>query len=122
MARRLALAALALGCAAPAQPDFSGCADSDRRRPVPVVRVEPIHPEPARRARIEGWVEIEASIGHRGQVVDPVVVESQPPGLFDSAALYAIAHWQYCPPSVSDPYPERIWTRLAFELADEPAP
>ena len=71
------------------------------------------------RERIEGYVEIEASIGPRGQVVDPVVVDSEPPGEFDSAALFAYSQWQYCPPTGGARYPERIWTRLPFDFPDD---
>jgi len=118
-----AVAALALGCAGapPPGPDLSGCAGRvDWKRPAPIERVDPIYPEPALRDRIEGWVEIEASIGPRGQVVDPVVVESRPPGVFDSAALYAYTQWQYCPPTSTAHYPDRIWTRLHFDLEGRP--
>jgi protein TonB len=85
---------------------------------VPLVRVAPIYPEPALRERIEGYVEIEASIGPRGQVVNPVVVDAEPPGEFDSAALFAYSQWQYCPPTGGARYPDRIWTRLHFDLEE----
>jgi TonB family protein len=115
-----AVAALALGCsgtAPPAGPDLANCAEhTNWKRPVPLVRVDPIYPEPALRERIEGYVEIESSIGPRGQVVDPIVVDAEPPGEFDSAALYAYSQWQYCPPTGGARYPDRIWTRLHFDL------
>src|SRR5688572_24988411 len=95
--------ALSLSCAGanpPAGPDLASCAErTNWKRPVPLVRVEPVYPEPALRERIEGYVEIESSIGARGEVVNPVVVDAEPPGEFDSAALYAYSQWQYCPPT-----------------------
>jgi TonB family protein len=116
-----AVAALALGCAstpAPVAPDpFASCAEQTNwSRPAPIVRVEPVYPESALRERIEGYVEIESSIGPRGQVVDAVVVDAEPPGEFETAALTAIAQWRYCPPTASGHYPDRIWTRLHFDL------
>jgi protein TonB len=66
--------------------------------------------------RITGWVEIEASIRPDGEVLNPVVVASEPPGVFDREALRAYSQWRYCPPSDEFQYPERNRIRLSFGL------
>jgi TonB family protein len=84
--------------------------------PRPIHRVNPNYPLRASERGREGWVEIEASIGSKGEVTKAVVLDSDPPGLFDRSALRAYKQWRYCPPSDLYPYPDRIQTRLLFAL------
>ena len=67
--------------------------DSDA---VPIVRVEPTYPARMASRGIEGWVELEFSIGKAGNVVSPRVTSSSNPG-FDRAALRAVRGWKYNP-------------------------
>lgn len=64
---------------------------------VPLVRVEPIYPPRAAERRIEGWVQLEFTIGETGQVVDPAVVAAEPRGVFERAATRAVRKWKYRP-------------------------
>ena len=45
----------------------------------------------------EGWVKVQFSITAAGTVRDAFVVDASPKGVFDSAALKAIARWRYSP-------------------------
>jgi protein TonB len=59
--------------------------------------VAPEYPRGAERRGIEGTVRIEYSINADGQVVNAQVVEANPAGVFDRAALSAIENWRFAP-------------------------
>ncbi len=65
------------------------------REPVPLVRIPPLYPPLAQSRRLEGVVKVEFTVGEDGSVNQPVVVYSQPPGVFDRAVLSAIRHWKF---------------------------
>jgi protein TonB len=46
----------------------------------------------------DGYVLIEFDIDTDGSVIDPYVVESEPAGLFERAAMKSIRKWLYEPP------------------------
>lgn len=71
-------------------------AGSDRDT-VPLVRVPPDYPQRALNRGIEGWVIVQFTITGTGTVKDAVVVESQPKGIFDDAAIKAILRYRYNP-------------------------
>ena len=62
-----------------------------------IVRVLPRYPNRALSRGIEGWVLLEFTIDQLGQAVDLVVIEADPKGMFDRAALNAIKKWKYRP-------------------------
>ncbi|NCF79538.1 MAG: TonB family protein [Alphaproteobacteria bacterium] len=62
-----------------------------------IVRVLPRYPNRALSRGIEGWVLLEFTIDQLGQAVDLVVIEADPKGMFDRAALSAIKKWKYRP-------------------------
>jgi protein TonB len=62
---------------------------------VPLVRVDPQYPPQARQRRIEGWVDIEFTIGPAGTVEDPKVIGAHPPTVFEQSALRAVRRWRY---------------------------
>jgi len=62
---------------------------------VPLERVPPKYPARAASRHIEGWVKIEFTITTSGEVENAVVVESEPPEIFDDAALKAINQWTF---------------------------
>ncbi len=64
---------------------------------LPLVRIEPRYPARALQREIEGWVLMEFSISPAGTVVNPFVVNSEPPRTFDRAALRAVSRWKYKP-------------------------
>ena len=67
------------------------------RAAVPLVRVDPEYPPRARDRGIEGYVEIEFTITPVGTVADARVIGSQPPLIFDRAALAAVRKYRYNP-------------------------
>lgn len=58
-------------------------------------RVTPIYPTDARIKGLEGYVIVEFTVNHQGQVIEASVVDSKPKGIFDSAALRAVYKWRF---------------------------
>lgn len=69
---------------------------------LPLVKVAPTYPRRALRRGLEGWVIIEFTVDKTGKVIDPMVVESNPPNVFDNAALKAVLRFKYKPRVVDD--------------------
>jgi len=74
---------------------------------IPLVRINPEYPTRARERGIEGWVQVEFTITAAGTVADAKVVDAEPKGLFDRAALEAIGRWKYNPKVVDGRAMER---------------
>src|SRR5690606_13556723 len=64
---------------------------------LPIVKVAPIYPQRALARGIEGWVLVEFTVTTSGTVRDVRVVEAEPQGLFDRAAMDAAAKFKYKP-------------------------
>ena len=96
-----------------------GCAGSYSQPPMQLIHeVGPIYPEQAKAAGVQGWVKVRYDIGDDGAVENLTLVESHPPGVFDAAALAAVAQWRYRPTTL-DGAPGRmsgVVSTLSFEL------
>jgi protein TonB len=88
------------------------------RDAIPFVRVTPDYPPRAAARGIEGWVQIQFAVTPTGTVRDPVVVGADPQGIFEDAALKAIARWRYNPRIDGGVAVERVGlqTVIRFEL------
>ena len=78
------------------------------------------YPAQARSAGTEGYVVVRYDVDETGRVSNLSVAESEPPGVFDEAALKAVAAWRYNP-RISDgqPRPVRgVSSRVEFKLGD----
>ena len=64
---------------------------------VPIFKVPPIYPRRAQERGIEGCVMLEFAVTKLGSVRDPVVLWSQPNGMFDRAATRAALKFKYKP-------------------------
>lgn len=64
---------------------------------MPIVKVAAVYPQQAKKQGVEGYVLLEFTVQKSGRVVDPVVVSSEPPGVFDHAALSAVRKFKYKP-------------------------
>ncbi|MXY56501.1 MAG: M56 family metallopeptidase [Gammaproteobacteria bacterium] len=88
---------------------------------LPIVKVAPVYPRHALEADIAGSVLLEFSVTALGAVRDPVVLEAEPPGVFNQAALDAVGKFRY-KPKVVDGEPVEITgvrNRFTFEISDE---
>jgi protein TonB len=84
--------------------------------PTLVSRVEPRYPDLARRAGIEGTVELEVTIDSTGAVTEVEVVRGLPLGLSEAAAD-AVHRWKYRPArTAAGPVASRKSVRIHFVL------
>jgi protein TonB len=65
--------------------------------PRPTTRVAPTYPVRARAKNITGYVTLSLLVGSDGSVRDVRVLEAEPPGVFESAALEALQGWAFEP-------------------------
>jgi protein TonB len=61
----------------------------------PIQRSEPDYPPAVFAAGVTGWVMVDFEISNEGKVVDPLVLDSDPPFVFEGAALAATRTWVY---------------------------
>ncbi|MCY3841347.1 MAG: M56 family metallopeptidase [Gammaproteobacteria bacterium] len=88
---------------------------------LPIVKVAPTYPPQAIEGNVAGSVRLEFSVTASGAVRDPVVLEAEPPGVFDQAALDAVGKFRY-KPWVADGEPVEVTgvrNRITFEISDE---
>ena len=71
-----------------------GGADADV---MPLVRVNPRYPPRAQARGVEGWVYLEFTITPQGTTTDIVVLDSDPKGYFERAAVNAVKKYKYKP-------------------------
>jgi periplasmic protein TonB len=64
---------------------------------IPLIRTTPNYPSRALQRGIEGFVELSFTVDRFGSVIDPLVINAVPEGIFDRAALQAIRRWKYSP-------------------------
>lgn len=84
---------------------------------IPVVRVPPAYPQRAKQARLEGKVTMAVTIRPDGTVADVQVLESDPPRLFDQAAVQAMQRWKFRPKIVGGkPEAQRARQTIEFKL------
>jgi protein TonB len=87
---------------------------------LPIVKVAPIYPRRAQSRGLEGYVLLEFVVTAAGTVRDPVVIEADPPGVFDRAAMNAALKFKY-KPRVIDGEPVEVpgvRNLIRFELQD----
>lgn len=85
---------------------------------VPGIRVPPVYPGRALTQGIEGYVDLAFTVTAAGGVADIRVIDARPSGVFDRAAVRAVAQWKYHPRMVDGrPIATRgVRTRIRFEL------
>ena len=76
------------------------------------------YPPKARRYKYIGQVIVKFGLDQQGRVTDPYVVASEPPGVFERAALQHIKSYKYQPPLL-DGSPTHI-DELAIKLVFDP--
>ncbi len=87
--------------------------------PQPIVRLKPLYPAVARMRALEGFVVLEFTVGDDGATHDVAVLESDPPGIFDTAATRAVARWRFRPGHRQGaPVAVRVRQRVAFALEE----
>jgi len=64
---------------------------------IPLSRQPPQYPHKAARRRIEGWVRVSFRVTETGTVEDVVILDSEPPGVFEQEAVKAVYRWRFKP-------------------------
>lgn len=91
------------------------------RELTPLVRIPARYPEAALIKNIQGYVTLRFTVTETGSVADPVILRSDPPGVFDRSALRAVLKWKYQPQLVDGkPVSVITRTRVIFRLIDRP--
>lgn len=85
---------------------------------LPIVKVAAIYPRRAQSRGIEGFVIVEFVVTKTGAVTNAVVVQGQPEGVFDRAALDAVAKFKYKPRVVDGVAMEvaGVQNKISFEI------
>jgi protein TonB len=107
----------AQGRAAKPQPKPKPKAQGVTRAASAISTPQPSYPQAARRARQEGWVDVQFTITASGRVTGVRVVGSSPRGVFDQSALRTVQRWRFRPRMVngkatSQSTRQRIYFRL----------
>jgi TonB family protein len=80
---------------------------------------DPVYPREALRTRTRGWVELEFTITATGNVGDIQVIDAEPTGVFERAALDALAAWRFRPRIVNgQPVSQRSMITMRFDVDD----
>ena len=85
---------------------------------LPIVKVAPVYPRRALQRGIEGYVIVEFTVTVQGSVKEPFVVEANPEGIFERAALEAVSKFKYKPRVVNNEPAEvaGVQNRITFEI------
>lgn len=86
---------------------------------LPIVKVQPVYPRRALSRNIEGYVIVEFTVTRAGTVRDVRVVESDPRGIFEKAAIKAAEKFKY-KPRVLDGEPIEVpgvQNKISFKIA-----
>lgn len=85
---------------------------------LPIVKVAPVYPRRALQRGIEGYVIVEFTVTKQGAVRDPIVIEANPEGLFEQAAIDAAMKFKYKPRVVNGEATEvsGVQNRITFQI------
>lgn len=86
----------------------------------PIVRIEPDYPPSALHRGTVGWVQVQFSVGKTGRVIDVIVVDAYPRGVFEEESIEAVRRWLYSPKIEDGVAVERVGlqTVFRFEMPD----
>jgi TonB family protein len=111
------------GTAVPAGPGLARqeTKGSELENPKLIKKVEPVYPEEARKAGIEGPVVLEATIDAEGNVSQVKVLKGEHESL-NKAAAEAVKQWKYEPAALKGkPMPVNFTVTVMFSLKDNEA-
>ncbi len=85
---------------------------------LPIVKVAPVYPRRALQRGIEGFVIVQFTVTKTGTVRDPVVVDANPAGIFEQAAMDAALKFKYKPRVVNGEATEvaGVQNRITFQM------
>jgi protein TonB len=78
-------------------------------------RVEPVYPDLAKRARVQGVVLLEVTVDETGNVSEINIIRGHP--LLNQAAVDAVEQWKYSPTLLNgEPVPVKATVTVTFQL------
>jgi len=85
---------------------------------LPIVKVSPVYPRRALQRGIEGFVIVEFTVTKQGAVKDVFVIEANPEGIFEQAAMDAAKKFKYKPRVVNGEPAEvsGVQNRITFQI------
>ena len=97
----------------------AGCAASSSRPPEILSAGGLVYPVEAKDKKVEGYVRVAYDVSVDGSVTNVRVVDSNPPGVFDEAAVAAVRGWRFHP-AISDgkPVVKELVSRVNFKLGE----
>ena len=86
----------------------------------PIVRIEPSYPRQAAKNGVEGWVLVRFAVTAKGFTDNVKAVAAEPAGVFDAAAVAAVAQWRYAPRFAGESplRTEGVEVKLVFRLVE----
>ena len=81
---------------------------------VPLSTQRPQIPESAYRRGIEGWVQVVFTVTTEGRVADIKIVDAEPKGVFEAAAVSGVSTWLY----ERSERPREVTQKIEFKLED----
>ncbi len=81
---------------------------------LPIVKIAPVYPASAQARGIEGYCLVEYTVTSAGTTRDPVVIEADPPGIFNKVSLAAALKFKYRPRVVDGEPIEVLGVRNLF--------
>jgi periplasmic protein TonB len=82
--------------------------------PEAVTKVQPVYPDMAREAGVDGTVMVQALVGKDGKVKDTKVVKSIP--MLDASAITAVKQWVF-KPALSNNKPVAVWVAVPVKFS-----
>ena len=83
------------------------------KKPVEIQRIQPVYPELAKKAGVEGKVVVKVLVDTNGEVEDAKMVKSNP--LLDEAALTAARQYKFTPAMQRDKK-VKVWVSISFNF------
>lgn len=85
---------------------------------LPIVKVAPVYPRRALSRGIEGYVIVEFTVTKQGSVSAPKVIEAEPAGIFEQAAVDAALKFKYKPRVINGEATEvaGVQNRISFQI------
>lgn len=85
---------------------------------VPITKVAAVYPRRALQRGIQGYVIVEFTVTKTGSVRDPIVIEAEPEGIFEQAALDSVVKFKYKPRVINGEPTEvsGVQNRVTFEI------
>ena len=80
-----------------------------------VTYVAPDYPSRAVRRNVEGWVDVEFTVGENGSVIEVKVKDTERKGYFEKATIDAVSQWEFLPREFRGRnIDQRVATRVQF--------